>query len=166
MLPDSPTKENEMTEQQTTLTEENPENEVVLDESVSEEERRLRVYMPNGEDFVIDVPAKAKVTFGYFNPSREVGSGGAYERGSNAWANQNVAKQTALRIYEHGDKGNQLACFIGVTGFRDYRVKKTKLVQKIMVERRYNDDGEGNEDWSGERQRELVVKNEDDGIPF
>ena len=154
-----------MTQQQE-VSIENPEDEVILDESVSEDERRIRVYMPSGDDFVIEVPAKAKVTFGYFNPSREVGSGGAYERGSNAWANQNVAKQTALRIYEAGEKSNQLACFIGVTGFRDYRIKKTKLVQKVVVERRYSDDGEGNEDWGGNRQRELKATNEDDGIPF
>jgi hypothetical protein len=150
-----------MSEQQMTVTEENPEHEVVLGESVSEDERRIRVYMPGGEDFVIDVPAKAKVTFGYFNPA-VAGSSQPNDYGRH----HNVSKETSLRIYEAGEKGNQLACFIGVTGFRDYRVKKTKLVQKVMVERRYADDGEGNEDWSGKSQRELVVSSEDDSIPF
>jgi len=141
---------------------ENPEDEIILDQSVTDDARRIRVYAPGGEDFVIEVPAKAKVTFGYFNPSREVGSGGAFERGSNAWANQNVAKQTALRIYEAGEKSNQLACFIGVLGFRDMRIRKTKLVQKVVVERRYSDDGEGKEEWAGNRQRELVQGDEDE----
>jgi len=150
-----------MAEQQMTVTEENPEDEIVLGESVSENERRIRVYMPNGDDFVISVPAKAKVTFSYFNPAMS-GSSDPNDYGRR----HNVSKETALRIYEHGDKGNQLACFVGVLGFRDYAVKKTKLVQKVVVERRYSDDGEGTEDWSGKAQRELTVKTEDDEIPF
>jgi len=138
---------------------ENPEDEVVLGESVSEDARRIRVYMPNGEDFVIEVPAKAKVTFSYFNPAASGDQGDRYSP-------HNVTKQTALRIYEHGDKGNQLACFIGACGFRDMAVKKTKLVQKVIVERRYSDDGEGNEEWDGKRQRELTTGDEDADIPF
>jgi hypothetical protein len=141
------------------VTVENPENEVVLGESQSEDVRRIRVYDNQG-DFIIEVPAKAKVTFSYFNPAM---SGSSEPNGYGQ--RENVSKQTALRIYEHGDKGNQLACFVGVRGFRDLAVKKTKLSQKVVVERRYSDDGEGNEDWSGSQQRELVVGNEDD-IPF
>jgi|SRR5262245_52257017 len=145
-----------MREQQT-VSVEDPEDEVVLGESVSDEARRIRVYKSGG-DFIIEVPAKAKVTFSYFNPAA-AGGNVDYRHG-------NVSKETALRIYEHGDKGNQLACFIGVLGFRDLRVKKTKLVQRVVVERRYQGDNEGNEEWGGNRQAELTIGNEDDDIPF
>jgi len=139
-----------------TVSVENPEDEVVLGESVSEDARRIRVYDHNG-DFIIEVPAKSKITFSYFNPAA------SSDRMPNDYGRQgNVLKQTALRIYEHGEKGNQLACFMGVLGFRDMRIKKTKLSQKVVVERRYSDDGEGNEDWSGKRQSELVVSTEDE----
>jgi len=138
---------------------ENPEDEVVLGETVSEDARRIRVYGRGGDDFIVEVPAKAKVTFSYFNPAiagdRNVGYGDGREM-----------KTTALRIYEHGDKGNQLACFVGVLGFRDLRVKKTKLVQKVVVERRYSDDGEGNEEWGGNRELTRGSANEDEDIPF
>lgn len=147
-----------MAEEQT-LSVENPEDEVVLGESVSDEARRVRVYDPRG-DFIIEVPAKARMTFSYFNPA----SSGYADR--NQYGHGNVAKETALRIYEAGEKSSQIACFMGVTGFRDLRVKKTKLVQKVVVERRYSDDGEGNEDWAGNRQAELTIGDEDKDIPF
>lgn len=134
------------------------EDEVVLGESVSDENRRIRVYGPGGEDFVVDVPAKAKITFSYFNPALS----GSPEP-NNYGMRENVSKQTALRIYEHGDKGNQLACFLGVRGFRDERVRRTNLVQRVVVERRYAKDAE-TEEWSGQSQRELVVAPED--TPF
>ena len=134
------------------------EDEILLGESVSDENRRIRVYARGGEDFVIDVPAKAKVTFGYFNPAAA-----GFSEPNQYGQRENVAKQTALRIYEHGDKGNQLACFVGVLGFRDERVKRTNLVQKVVVERRYAKDAE-TEEYSGTTQRELVVAPED--VPF
>jgi len=147
-----------MKEEQT-MSVESPEDEVILGESVSDEARRIRIYDRQG-DFIIEVPAKAKVTFSYFNPAS------AGPSGSRDYAHHTVSKETALRIYEHGDKGNQLACFVGVLGFRDLRIKKTKLVQKVIVERRYADDGEGNEEWGGQRQAELTVGDEDKDIPF
>lgn len=142
-----------------------PEDEIILGESTSDDARRIRVYDQSG-DFIIEVPAKAKITFGYFNPSiaadRQVGrdSWGAGADG------RNVIKTTALRIYEAGEKSNQLACFIGIKGFRDLRVKKTKLVQRVVVERRYQGDEEGNEEWGGSRQAELTVGDEDQEILF
>ena len=141
---------------------ESPEDEVILGESVSDDARRIRVYDGKG-DFIIEVPAKAKVTFGYFNPSIAGERGGSYDNRYGAGDNM---KRTALRIYEAGEKSNQLACFLGVIGFRDVRVKKTKLVQRVVVERRYAGDSEGNEEWSGARQAELTVGTEDDDIPF
>jgi hypothetical protein len=143
------------------VTAENPEDEVVLGESVSDEERRIRVYGAGGDDFIIEVPAKAKVTFSYFNPAMPGPQGR-----NMGYEERNISRQTALRIYENGDKGNQLACFVGVVGFRDLRIKKTKLSQKVVVERRYSDDGEGNEEWSGNRQAELTVGSEDDDGVF
>ena len=137
---------------------ENPEDEIILSESVDESSRRVRVYDGDG-DFVIEVPAGAKITFSYFNPAA------SSDRMPNDYGGRgNQLKATALRIYERGEKGNQLACFLGVRGFRDMSIKKTKLSQKVVVERRYSDDGEGNEDWSGKRQAELTVGVEDDTI--
>ena len=147
------------------VTVEDPEDEVILSESVSDEARRIRVYQGSG-DFIIEVPAKAKVTFGYFNPS----IAGDRQVGRDPWGagadGRNVIKTTALRIYEAGEKSNQLACFLGISGFRDLRVKKTKLVQRVVVERRYADDGEGGEEWNGSRQAQLTVGDEDQEIPF
>src|SRR4029077_2323520 len=134
---------------------ENPEDEVLLGESVSDDARRIRVYDRDG-DFVIEVPAKARVTFGYFNPAIAGESGGRNHMYDARHGAVSTMRTTALRIYEACEKSNQLACFVGVLGFRDARVKKTKLVQRVVVERRYQDDGEGNEDWSGKRQAELT----------
>jgi len=120
--------------------------------------RRIRVYDAKG-DFVIEVPSGAKITFGYFNPatpteSRERGYGGP----------DNVARQTALRIYKGattGPNGNQLACFIGVKGFRDMSIGLTRFTQKVTVERKVQRDDESSE-WWGTEQRELVAKTEDE----
>lgn len=136
------------------------EEEVITDESVSEGQRRIRVYDPKG-DFIIDVPAGAKVTFGYFNPAspREMHErgGGGYGPGPG-----NVARQTALRIYEKAEKGNQLACFIGVTGFRDEAITLTRTRQRVVIERNLSDDGDGRIEFGGKEQRELVAVLEDD----
>lgn len=135
-----------------------PEAEVILGQTVSEDIRRIMVYKQGG-NFVIDVPAGAKVTFGYFNPA----SAGTMI-GNNYGRSDNVMKQTALRIYERGEKGNQLACFIGVDGFRDTQVKRTNLAQKVTVERRYVKDADGSEAWNGQRQIEQGAVEEE--IPF
>ena len=128
--------------------------EEVLSESTSETDRRIRVYDRNG-DFVITVPAGCKITFGYFNPAAP-GEG----RDGVRYGPDNVARQTALRIYRT-DK-DQLACFLVVKGFRDLSIGLTRFVQKVTVERRFMDDGEGQEEWMGNRARELVATTEDD----
>lgn len=102
--------------------------------------RKIRVYDNKG-DFIIEVPDNAKITFGYFNPTRD--EGGAFQQPGGYHAQPNVARQTALRIYEKGEKGNQLACFIGVKGFRDESVGLTKMVEEVRIIRTYDDDGEG-----------------------
>lgn len=135
--------------------------EIVTDESVGPA-RKIRVYDPRG-DFVIEVPDGAKVTYGYFNPAapREASNDRYDQYGRN-----NVARQTALRIYERGEKGNQLACFLGVTGFRDLGVKITRLQQRVTVEQTYEDDGDGREQWGGNRQKQIVMRSEDEELEF
>ena len=121
--------------------------------------RQIRVYDAKG-DFVIDVPEGAKITFGYFNPATP--NEGASQRGYGG--PDNVARQTALRIYKGattGPQGNQLACFIGVKGFRDLSVGLTRFTEKVTVERRIMDDGEGGAEWAGTRTRELTAAPED-----
>ena len=131
------------------------EEEVITEESVSPEFRRIRVYDRNG-DFVIDVPANAKITFGYFNPATP--SEGVGQRGY-AGSPDNVARQTALRIYRT-DK-DQLACFLGVKGFRDLSIGLTRYTQKVTVERHAMYDDEHSH-WAGNETRELVARQEDD----
>jgi hypothetical protein len=137
-----------------------PEDEVILDESVSDDERIVRVYDSKG-DFNITVPAGAKITFGYFNPSNTPGGAFDQSRGGG-FEGRTVAKQTALRIYEHGEKGNQLACFLGVSGFRDTRIKLTRMSQKLIVETNFTDDGEGGIEFGGKQQRQLIAAPEPD----
>jgi hypothetical protein len=141
------------------MSDEATEDEVILDESTSEDERTIRVYDHKG-DFHITVPAGAKITFGYFNPTRN--EGGAYEQRGGWQGRESVARQTALRIYERGEKGNQLACFIGVIGFRDARIKLTRLQQRVVIERNFSDDGDGLIEFGGKEQRQLVASPEPD----
>lgn len=99
------------------------------------------MYDPKDGDFVIEIPDDSKVTFGYFNPA----AAGSKNVNSDMYGHANVAKQTALRIYEgKTEKSNQLACFIGVTGFRDESVTLTKFREEIKIIREFEDDGEGN----------------------
>lgn len=130
-----------------------PEDEEVVVDSTSADARRIRVYDPKG-DFVIDVPAKARITFGYFNPAspREDQPGRGY-------GPDNVARQTALRIYR--TKDDQLACFLGVKGFRDLSISLTRFTRRVTVEQRFMDDGETRE-WGGTQQRQLVASTEED----
>lgn len=105
-------------------------------------EREIRVYDPKG-DFTIKVPEDAKVTFGYFNPTRS--EGGAFNQQQRGYGNpgDNVARQTALRIYSgKTEKSNQLACFIGVTGFRDLSIDLVKLQESVTIIRQVQDDPE------------------------
>jgi hypothetical protein len=137
---------------------EEPESEVILDESVSDEARRIRVYDAKG-DFVIDVPGGTRITFGYFNPA----SPKFDSRGGGGWqdAPSAVAKASALRLYGPG-KDNQLACFLGVKGFRDESIKLTRLSQRVVIETNLDDDGEGNIKWGGEQRKQLVASPEPD----
>lgn len=104
----------------------------------------VRVYDPRG-DFLIEVPDDAKMTFGYFNPAApkfqesQGGRGGGFDN----FGNPNVSRQTALRIYAGAiTKKNQIACFLGVSGYRYESMKVTKLEEKVTIVRSYVDDPE------------------------
>jgi hypothetical protein len=139
------------------------EGEVVTDVSEGGEPgglRTIHVYGGLGEDdFRLEVPTESCITFGYFNPA-------AAERnryGGLEGPGGQTMKTTALRIYAgKTSKTPQLACFLGVKGFRDTAIKIQRLKKKIVVERQYADDGEGEEIWSGKRQQRLLPKNEDE----
>lgn len=137
------------------------EEEEILDESTSTSERRIRVYDNKG-DFIITVPAGTTLTFGYFNPASpkfnsQRGGGWDEPRGSD------VAKATALRIYAgSSSKTSQLACFVGVKGFRDESIKLVRLSQRVVIETNLDDDGEGNVKWGGSQQKQLVASPEPD----
>lgn len=135
--------------------------EVVTDESPGGEPgsiRKIRVYADGG-DYVLEIPSESTVTFGYFNPAAP------RETNNRGFNDNSVARATALRIYETTAKSAQLACVLNCRGFRDLRIKKTILQQRVTIERREEYDDES---WSNESsgKRELTVRSEDDVIPF
>lgn len=116
--------------------------------------RTIRVYDSKG-DFVITVPAGCRLTFGYFNPGKP-------ERDDQHWGRTDQMRRTALRIYQGSGNGNQLACFTGVAGFRDESITLTRLRERIVVERTFDDDGEGTVKFGGHERREIVAAPEPD----
>lgn len=136
----------------------------VLEGDDREGDRVIHVYGARGEDdFRLTIPRKSRVTFGYFNPASAGQSSSRYEVGGSG---AQTMKTTALRIYEGGEKSPQLACFLGVAGFRDTSIAITRLKKRVVVERQYADDGEGEEVWRGKHTRELMPHNEDDDFAF
>jgi len=124
--------------------------------------RTIRVYDKGRGDFELEVPTESRVTFGYFNPA-------APERnryGSIEGPGGQTMRTTALRIYEGGEKSPQLACFLGVDGFRDTRLQITRLRQRVVIESNFEDDGKGNEKFNRDVQRQLERSVEDEEIPF
>lgn len=121
--------------------------------------RRLRVYAHDG-DFIITIPNVSRVTFGYFNPAAP----------ANIRQNHyqdNVARQTALRIYEDNTDKRQLACFLGVLGFRDLRISKTTLQRTVTISTNYEDDGQGTVQAQAKAHRALIAGTEEgDDLPF
>ena len=124
--------------------------------------RTIRVYDKRDGDFTVVIPMSASITFGYFNPAapREQFQPG-YDRGPS------VAKQTALRIYADKSQKHQLACFLGVAGFRDTSLTITRLKQRVTIETNYENDGD-QENFARRAQRALMPQIEDDGeeVPF
>jgi hypothetical protein len=117
----------------------------------------LRVYDDKG-DFTIEIPADARVTFGYFNPV--TGQTTKYQQSFGDGAQ--TMKTTALRIYtkEKGEPETQLACFLGVKGFRADSIKLTRLRERIIVENFRDDDGEGNIAFTGKQRRQIEASPE------
>lgn len=121
--------------------------------------RKIRVYDHAKGDFVIELPSESTVTFGYFNPAA---AGGTDEFGRSRGGQ--TMKTTALRVYAKGAKSSQIACFLGVDGFRDMAIAITRLRQKVMVETSYENDGDGYIKHSGEERKQLVRVVEDDEL--
>lgn len=100
--------------------------------------RTLRVFAPQG-DFEVDIPDDAKVTFGYFNPAShskrvEEGMHAILTDGRGDTPGWIEMKRTALRIYGNKGEKDQLACFTGVSGFRDTACTFTPLTQRATFE--------------------------------
>lgn len=118
------------------------------------ETKRIRVYDDNG-DFFIDVPVEAELTMQYFNPSRD--EDGAY--GRNGRQMHHSSRRTRLSVKVGG---KQVAVFLGVGGFRDEsKVTLTRLRQKVVIEKKLADDGEGSVTWGGSEVRELIAAPEE-----
>lgn len=133
-----------------------------------DEKRFLRVYAPDG-DFILEVPASAKVTFGYFNPSSHKweGEGQGRSRGFDGYGSNNVARQTALRIYDGVvSEKNQIAVFLGVKGFRFDDLKLTKLQERVTIIRNFDDDPSTGVTEDNVRQQKQLVAVQDDEIAF
>lgn len=73
----------------------------------------------DGKDFKITIPDNAKVTFGPWSPPKK---NGLYESREHPTG--------TLRIYQ-GTKDNIIACFAGVTTFRDLSME---YMEKVAVE--------------------------------
>lgn len=110
---------------------------------------RYLVNQDKGE-FVIEIPAAWKVTFGAVNPSAGNGSG-RYDL-------------HCLRVYE-GEKLRAVYC--DVKGFRDLSIAMARKVQSEMRESTWTQDSEGNFEAVAKRQlgeSAFVVENEE--VPF
>ncbi len=86
------------------------------------------------------------MTFGYFNPTAARFSG---EQGGREFDRHapNVARQTALRIYAGAvSKKNQIACFMGVSGYRYETMKVVRLEEAVTIIRSFTDDPETGDD--------------------
>src|SRR5690348_14009653 len=102
---------------------------------------QIRVYDNRG-DFLLDLPENVEITFGYFNQA----SAGSTQRNhmyDDRHGAVSAMKTTALRIYEKkGKTKTQIAVFCGVQGYRRMDIGLKKIVQKVMVEHRIDDDEE------------------------
>jgi hypothetical protein len=83
--------------------------------------------------FKIEIPDDAKITFGPFSPPTAAGR--------DSWMQSGKATGT-LRIYK-GTKDNIVACFAGVTGFRDLSLGYAEQVAKEEGATIWNSDQNG-----------------------
>jgi len=120
--------------------------------------RTIRVYDSTRGDFHLDVPTESCITFGYFNPA--AAGDHRYEAGRISAV---TMKTTALRIYAgKTSKSQQIACFLGVDGFRDLSLKLTRLRQRVVIESNFENDGAGNENYERDVRRSLMPAIEDE----
>jgi hypothetical protein len=124
--------------------------------------RTIRVYDKERGDFTLEIPTESTVTFGYFNPATAGAKSEDVHWGPGRGGQ--TMKTTALRIYKKGKTSSQLACFLGVDGFRDLSLKLTRLRQRVIIESNFEDDGEGKQEWGGKQERKLIAAAEDEGI--
>lgn len=119
--------------------------------------KTLRVYDPRG-DFLIELPDDAEATFGYFNPAASGEKNKGYGNPFNGGPGSETMKTSALRIYvKDGRSKRQIACWLGVTGFRDNSIKLTKLNQKVVIETNFEDDGEGSINFGEKQKRQITA---------
>jgi hypothetical protein len=99
---------------------------------------RYMVNVRGGQDFVIEVPAGWKLTFGYVNPA---GSKDAYNRGDGH----------CLRVWE----GEKLRAVYGdVTGFRDLAIPLARKLVKETGSASWSRDSSGAFEHEAKGQRE------------
>lgn len=94
--------------------------------------RQLLVFGDSGKMFRVEVPDTAKVTFGPWSPPAK-----GFDRTPDSM-------RGTLRIYGDG-KDNILACFSGVTGFRDATLKYAEQIAKEEVATVWKNDEGGYE---------------------
>lgn len=104
---------------------------------------RYLVKAAEGE-FIIEIPASWKITFGFVNPAK---SGDSYGRGEGH----------CLRVYE-GEKLR--AVYADVRGFRDLSIPLARKVQKETGSTQWTQDSSGNFERSTkvEVESELVLE--------
>lgn len=96
--------------------------------------------------FKITIPADAKVTFGPWSPPTK----------SNGFSGDRESLKGTLRVYK-GNKDNIIACFAGVTGFRDLSMQYAEQIAKEEGAVIWKDDQEG-------YQREEKVKRKQEWV--
>lgn len=113
---------------------------------------RLLVSKQRGADFIIEIPADWRVTFGYVNPSKS----------SDGFRNN---EGHCLRVWE----GEKLRGVWGdVTGFRDLSIPLASKVTRETGSASWTKDSEGNFEHTEQREREQTFQIEpgDDDVAF
>lgn len=99
---------------------------------------RYLVNTRTNQDFVIEIPANWKLTFGYVNPA---GSRDSYNRGDGH----------CMRVYE----GEKLRAVYGdVTGFRDLAIPLARKLVKETGSATWTKDSNGNFEMNEKRSRD------------
>lgn len=112
---------------------------------------QIRVYDPIKGDFILELPDDVEITFGYFNPAAPERNQYGNLQGPGA----HTMRTTALRIYtKHGKAKKQIACFLGVDGYRQLDIKLKRVVEKVTITTNLDDDGEGAIEFNKKQKRQ------------